>query len=477
MPKDRNIGNHLNFSIYCNQEIGHSIGVLKVFIFVMWILTIRSPLNEPREYVLKRGVNTLGRNSENDIIINDESASRRHVEFDYQKNSLVIRDLGSTNGTFVNRKRLTKPQGLSVEDQIRIGFHVVAISFQKPKETVPLKNVEQRFATRPLTRDLLLESVDRNAVLLHEVSNRLTSVLDLDLALQEISNFLQVALGADRCEVILADQFDHIGKLGFSKSIAHQAIKQRSVIIIPDTYHIASISDSAYQNRIRTALCIPVISSQEIIALVFAYKTNPEARPFDQNDVQLAVAISHQAALAIQRSQLLERARVLEELALTDSLTNLHNRRFILKLAEDEFERSRRFDHPLAMMIMDIDDFKNVNDTHGHLVGDQVLIAVAERLQNHLRSIDLLGRYGGDEFVILLVEANLEAIDKITKRLHQSISNQPITTDRGDLYVTMSIGIASLNDRHTDALNLLQSADDALYVAKNAGKNQIEIAK
>jgi diguanylate cyclase (GGDEF)-like protein len=441
----------------------------------MWILTIRSPLNEPREFVLKRGITTLGRHSENDIAINDESASRRHAEFEYNNKYLILRDMESTNGTFVNRKRLEEPQDLKESDQIRIGFHVVSLKYQKPKETIPLKKITAQMNTRPLTRDLLLESVDQNAILLHEVSNRLTSVLDLDLALQEISNFLKVALGAEKCEVILADKFDQIGELGFSKAIANQALQQRSVVVLPDTYHIESISDSAHQHIIRTALCVPVISSHEVIALVYVYKTNSNARPFDHNDVQLAVAISHQAALAIQRSQLLEKARILEELALTDSLTGLHNRRHILKLANDEFERSKRFEHPLAMMMSDIDDFKYVNDSYGHMVGDQVLIEVANRLRNHLRSIDLLGRFGGDEFVILLVEANLEATQGISQRLHQSVSNRPIKTDRGDLFVTLSMGIAALNPRHKTAQDLLQSADDALYIAKSSGKNQIEI--
>jgi len=441
----------------------------------MWILTIRSPLNEPREFVLKRGITSLGRHSKNDIVINDESASRHHVEFEYTQNSLLLRDMGSTNGTFVNRKRLKESQTLKETDQIRIGFHVVTLNYQPPKETIPLKMATTQANTRPLTRDLLLESVDQNAILLHEVSNRLTSVLDLDLALQEISNFLQVALGADKCDVILAEKFDKLGELGFSKSIANQAIKQRSVVILPDTYHVESISDSAHRYIIRTAMCIPVISSQEIMALVYAYKTNSNARPFDQNDVQLAVAISHQAALSIERAQLLEKARVLEELAFTDSLTELHNRRHILKLANDEFERAQRFDHPLAIMMTDIDDFKNINDTYGHMIGDQVLIEVADRLRYQLRSIDLLGRFGGDEFVILLIEADLDATQGIAQRVHQSISNRPVKTDRGELSVTLSMGIAVIATQHTNPQMLLQAADDALYIAKSAGKNQIEI--
>ncbi len=442
----------------------------------MWKLTIRSPLNTPREYVLANGTHILGRYSDSEIVVNDESASRRHAEFHCQNDSLTVHDLNSTNGTYVNRIRIQEAQELKDGDQIRVGFHIASVKYQKTEGAKPETDRSSITDTQPFTRDLLLEAIDKNAVLVHEFSNRLTSILDLDLVLQEISKFFQVAIGADQCQVILADQFDQINELGFSKAIADQAIQKRSVIVVPDTYHIKSISDSAHHYRIRTALCIPVMHKQEIIALVYAYKTDAEARPFDQNDVHISIAISHQAALAIQRSQLIEKVHGLEQLALKDSLTGLDNRRRFLTEAKAEVKRARRFNHPLTLLMLDIDNFKNVNDTYGHIAGDQVLIAVSNRLQNNLRSVDLLARIGGDEFVIMLVEADEKYAESIAKRLLRTIVSSPVKSDRGDIDITISVGIATLNEGHATELALLQTADDALYAAKGAGKNQIEIA-
>ncbi len=440
-----------------------------------WKISVRSASKNPQDYILKDGTYVLGRHQENEILIDDESASRKHAQLDCQNEKLILLDLDSTNGTFVNRERINEPLRLKNGDQIRIGFHVVSVSFLHPSMSASTSSEDSLGETQPITRDLLIESVDKNSILLHEFTTQLSTTLDLDLVLQEISEFLRVTIAADKCQVILAEHFERIQEFGFSKSIADQAITKKSLIVIPDTYHIDSISDSAFRYRIRTALCVPVLQNQEIIALVYAYKTDTNARPFDQNDIQLSIAVSHQVVLAIQRSQILEQARGFEQLALTDSLTGLDNRRNFLKLAESEIERARRFEHPLSLMILDIDEFKEINDTYGHLVGDQVLVAVAQRLQSNLRTIDLLARYGGDEFIIFLVEADNKYAAKIGQRLHKSITDNPVDTDRGQLDLSVSIGIAALDRGFTNEVDLFRIADDALYAAKSAGKNQINI--
>jgi diguanylate cyclase (GGDEF)-like protein len=191
--------------------------------------------------------------------------------------------------------------------------------------------------------------------------------------------------------------------------------------------------------------------------------------------VQLAVAISHQAALTIQRARLLEKARAIEQRATTDSLTGLHNRQQILDLAEREFQRARRFRHPLALLMVDIDNFKQVNDTFGHAAGDQVLLAVATRGRDNLRDIDLLGRYGGDEFVILLVESELDAARRVAERIRQSVADMPVDIDQGPLNVTISVGVALFTEECPNLATLLNDADVALYAAKKVGKNQVKL--
>jgi diguanylate cyclase (GGDEF)-like protein len=442
----------------------------------MWILTIRSPNSEPREYVLKPGKTSLGRKPDNDVVIPDESASRQHAEIHCHADQVVIFDLHSTNGTFVNRERLSQPRALRPEDQIRIGEHVASIAM-RGDGTFDL--VAALSGTQPLTRDLLLESVDQHAVLLYEVSSRLNTILDLEAALQEVSNLMRVAMGAQKCGVIQAERFGMLSELGFPTSIAYQAIEQRSVVVIADVPASADkpLPKSALLLGIRSVLCVPVMIGEEILALIYVYKTDPAARPFDQHDVQLAVAISHQAALTIQRARLLEKAHTLEQWAITDSLTGMYNRRQFLDLAEREFQRSRRYKHPLSAMMLDVDYFKQVNDVHGHAVGDQVLVTVAARCRSELRGIDLLGRYGGDEFAVLLMETELDNAREVAERLRRRVTETPVGTDQGMLTITISIGCAALADDRPDIASLLNYADAALYSAKKAGRNRVEVLR
>ena len=278
----------------------------------MWIVTIRSPLGEPAEYVLKPGKSTLGRKTDNDVPIPDESASRVHAEliYDQKANTVVVRDLSSTNGTFVNRERITQPRTLTPDDQIRIGQHIITLTKQ---DTAPKPGGQDSLSgTQPLTRDLLLESLDQHAVLLYEVAGRLNTIIDLETALREVSNLLRVALGADKCEVILSEKFGQLQELGFPTTIARLALDQRSAVVIPDlsaTQQDSGLGKSALLLRIRSVMCTPILSGEEIAGLIYVYKTRPLARPFDQRDLQLAVAISHQAALTIQRTRLLKRIR------------------------------------------------------------------------------------------------------------------------------------------------------------------------
>ncbi len=277
----------------------------------MWILTLRSPKGEPREYVIKPGKMLIGRKSDCDIPVPDESASRAHAElhFDPVENAVTLVDLNSTNGTFINRDRVNKPRRLTTEDQVRIGQHTLSFAI---RETEPRSGIGSRplvQGTQPLTRDLLLESLDHHAVLMYEVSSRLNTVIDLDTALREVSDMMRVAMGADKCQLILAEKFSQLHDLGFPISIARMALDQRSAVIIPDAQTDATLGKSALLMRIRSAMCVPVMSGEKVVALIYVYKTRPLARPFDQNDLQLAVAISHQAALTIQRTRLLEHVR------------------------------------------------------------------------------------------------------------------------------------------------------------------------
>ena len=434
-----------------------------------WVLTIRSPWHEPREYFVPQGKATLGRKPDNDVVISDESASRVHAEIQYDpaSDTLTIRDLGSTNGTYLNRERLEAAHVLQTEDQIRIGQHTLTVG---RRERAGGQSTGRLPGTQPLTRDLVLESVDQHAVVLYEVSMRLNTIIELDTALKEVSNLARTALGADRCEVVPASRFDRLGDLGFPASLAQQSIEQRAVVFIPNLSNEMDtmVAQSSQLLHIRSVLCVPGLAGDEVVALTCAYRASPTSKPFDQQDVQLAVAISHQSALTIQRSLLLEKAQRLEQLAMNDSLTGLNNRRHFLELADKEFQRARRYKRPLAALMLDVDRFKHLNDTYGRAVGDQVLRGVAARCRESLREASLLARYGGDEFIVLLLECDLPAAERVATRLHRRMAVAPIETDSGQLSVGISTGCAALQEDTATLQSLIALADASLYLAKKA---------
>ncbi len=159
--------------------------------------------------------------------------------------------------------------------------------------------------------------------------------------------------------------------------------------------------------------------------------------------------------------------------ASTDALTGISNRRYFLARGEQELRRARRFGRPLCAMMLDIDHFKRVNDTHGHAAGDIVLQSMVQSAQGRLRGTDTIGRLGGEEFAVLMPETELSAATEVANRLRQSIAAQEISLGKSSLSITVSIGVAALHPEDADIDALLHRADTALYQAKQGGRNRV----
>lgn len=160
--------------------------------------------------------------------------------------------------------------------------------------------------------------------------------------------------------------------------------------------------------------------------------------------------------------------------ARTDSLTGLSNRRHFIELAELELARARRFGKPLSVMMLDLDDFKRVNDLHGHQAGDDLLRAIAATCRKTLREIDIIGRLGGEEFAVLLTESDTIQTMEVAERLRRDIADAEVAQEHGDpLRITVSIGIAILTEETATVDKLLNLADKALYEAKRSGRNRV----
>ncbi|MBT0568912.1 GGDEF domain-containing protein [Curvibacter sp. CHRR-16] len=168
--------------------------------------------------------------------------------------------------------------------------------------------------------------------------------------------------------------------------------------------------------------------------------------------------------------------RKLQELSFTDQLTGLFNRRVLMERLQEEHERSKRSRKPYSVVTFDLDDFKRINDTHGHLVGDEVLAAVAKRLASSIRATDILARTGGEEFMLVLPLADLAGAEIQAERLRAGLQAEPFQSHAGVLRMTASFGVACICADDTDTDQLLQRADAALYAAKAAGRNCVRLA-
>lgn len=162
-----------------------------------------------------------------------------------------------------------------------------------------------------------------------------------------------------------------------------------------------------------------------------------------------------------------------KELSITDALTGLYNRRYFEQCADREFLRAARYKSHLTFAIIDIDFFKKINDTYGHLCGDKILKEVAFLLNESFRKTDIVFRYGGEEFVVILTETNAEAARIPLERLREKIESNTFRFKSQDLKVTISLGYSSDVEEAEDAPELLSFADAALYRAKENGRNQI----
>ncbi len=170
--------------------------------------------------------------------------------------------------------------------------------------------------------------------------------------------------------------------------------------------------------------------------------------------------------------RLLEQVR---EMAVKDSLTGIYNRRGFFELAEKEEQRFLRYGGSLHAIMVDLDRFKHINDTHGHRVGDRVLVVAADRCRKALRSSDLLGRWGGEEFAVLLPEIDFEGARQTAQRLTEVLAATPIDTPEGQIRTTLSAGVATFDGSCRNLGDLLNHADKALYEAKRRGRNQVHV--
>ena len=217
---------------------------------------------------------------------------------------------------------------------------------------------------------------------------------------------------------------------------------------------------------------IPLMIEKEIVGLLNINDVGQDS--FDVGDLDFILNLSEFIAMSISNAVLYEQAN---KLAVTDGLTGISNRQSVEKSLQIEFERSKRYNSPLSLILLDVDHFKDVNDTYGHQKGDEILIAFASLLKKACRANDIAARYGGEEFLMILPQSNAQGAFKIAERVREEMMKISFTGNKSNFTVTVSCGVAEFNKDYGSINKLIGAADQALYKAKNGGRNKTILAK
>ena len=223
----------------------------------------------------------------------------------------------------------------------------------------------------------------------------------------------------------------------------------------------------------------PILKSIYLILITARIQEGDRVRGLDLGaDDYITKPFSFSELLARIRvgSRVVQYQQHLEYQTQVDSLTGLFNRRAFEKKINEEFERSKRYHNPLSVLLLDIDNFKMINDSYGHHGGDAALVKISETFRERTRQSDFPSRYGGEEFVLILPETDQDSALQVASKIHDSIRTSAFGTATRPFALTVSIGVSSTSARfYSDWRELVDDADRALYIAKNSGKDRIEI--
>jgi len=326
--------------------------------------------------------------------------------------------------------------------------------------------------------------------LLLEVSKAVSGTLDLPEQLEMLGKQVCARLGAAEFTVMLIDEASHqlvveavagdtpsaVRGMRFhlGEGVAGEVAAKGQSIYVPDVSRDPRYLQ--YKGRTKTTgsfLAVPLRSKGRILGVMNINRRATDA--FDLQEVRLVEAIAAQAALAIANARLYQQTL---ELSFTDPLTAVANRRQLFLRLEQEFSRSVRFGDPLSLLMIDLDLFKQINERHGHTVGDGVLRGVALALRRNVRKIDIVARYGGEEFCIVLPRVGKPEALEVAEKLRRAVAaaKLPGPDGGGPLQVTISIGVATLGIDADDVAGLIEKADSALYEAKREGRDRVAMA-
>jgi diguanylate cyclase (GGDEF)-like protein len=347
-----------------------------------------------------------------------------------------------------------------------------------------LKEKNTREENKTLRQEL--DTANKEIEFFEDVGKTLTSSLELNKILVAVMRKTKEIIGAEAWSVLVVDETT--GDLVFERAdtkkvekyrlkpgegIAGWVAQEGIPVIVPDVSldkRFCSRMDKQTRFKTRSLMCVPIKSQGRVIGVLeVVNKTTGE--PFSKEDLNLLMRLVDQAALTIERTTLYQK---MAELVVTDDLTKLFNTRYLNRTIETEIQRSNRYKTSVSLIFIDIDYFKNINDQHGHLIGSKILVELGQLIIKCLRSIDIVARYGGDEFVVVLPQTPPQAAAQIAERIRKSVEQNTFLKKEGyALKMTASFGVASYPESAKTKEDLIRLADEAMYRVKNTTRNGV----
>ena len=325
-----------------------------------------------------------------------------------------------------------------------------------------------------------------------ELGKALTSSLQLDQVLRTIMEKIDEFLRPDNWSLLLLDEAKQelyfelaVGKASqalkdvrvkMGQGIAGWVAQHGETVVVPDTSkdtRFFAKVDEKTKTETQSIVAVPVKFRDTCLGVIELINCiGPEG--FDPRDLKLLEALSDFAAIALENARHVKR---IHELTITDDCTSLYNARHMSVILETEIYRSQRYNYEFSLIFIDLDHFKQVNDTQGHLVGSKLLADIGSALKEHCRLIDFAFRYGGDEFVLLLPQTSKDNALNVARRLHKLIRETEWLAAGGlNLHLTASMGVAAYPVDSRTKEGLLHLADEAMYLVKNTNRDSVAAA-
>jgi len=333
---------------------------------------------------------------------------------------------------------------------------------------------------------------DQEVTIFHDVAKALTSSLDLDSILQTIMEKMAEYFRPDTWSLLMVDdQRDELYfaiavgsaaealknvRLKVGEGIAGWVAKNGEKLVVPDVMtdpRFAKRIDEMTKWETQSIICVPLRSKHRVLGVI--QLVNVDMQNFSDREEFFLQSLCDYAAIAIENARSVEK---IQELTITDDCTGLYNARHLYKTLETEVYRSARFGYEFTVLFIDLDHFKQVNDTHGHLVGSKLLAEIGYLIKAQLRLIDYAFRYGGDEFVILLPQTSKDAALVVARRLRDTLRTTLFCQEEGlNLNVRASIGVATYPHDAKTPHDVIRQADEMMYLVKNTTRDNIGIAQ